>query len=520
MEGFLTEGAFPEVVRQLQDDHCTGRVRFTAIDARDGRPKLSRHVLVLREGRVIGVEGDSALPAGAANDRTQLLLHAALALTDVLSWKDGTFAFAAEELDGGPADAPTLDAVGCSAVTAVRDVEAVRHALGPTGGHFKATRAPRPDDSAALLPADAFVLTRLSDVLSSDEIDALLPDPDGAAAVLLRLRLAGLVEEAEPPRELPRPPRAVPAPPPPAPRPAPVAAAPKPAIDLRVVVAAAAAAVAPAPPRPDPPGEPTPAGRLPVAILRAEVQQSHAGLAGASHFQVLGLMREATLDDVRQAYRTLVRRYHPDGYADPAVADLREKAVALFVAVGEAYAVLSDPGRRGEYERDLQRKEYQEAMRSRARAVESGVVADSHASAAVHLARAEEALGTGQTAEAIRILEAVLPTLQPPDRGRGQVLLGRAYMTDPNPHRARDAERILQDVLRDDPRSVDAQVCLGTLYGQRGLRNRARRMYRAALEIDPMNAEASREITRMDQEDAPPAPEPQKPLLARLFRPR
>jgi tetratricopeptide (TPR) repeat protein len=299
-----------------------------------------------------------------------------------------------------------------------------------------------------------------------------------------------------------------------------VAAAPKPAIDLRVAVAAAAAAVAPTPRRPDPPGEPTPAGRLPVAILRAEVLQAHAGLAGASHFQILGLMREATLDDVRAAYRTLVRRYHPDGYVDPAVSDLRDKAVALFVAVGDSYAVLSDPGRRAEYERELQRQEYQEAMRSRARAMESGIVADSHASAAVHLARAEEALGTGQTAEAIRILEAVLPTLQPPDKGRGQVLLGRAYMTDPNPHRARDAERILQEVLREDPQSVDAQVCLGTLYGQRGLRNRARRMYRSALEIDPTNAEALREIARMDQEDAPPAPEPHKPLLQRLFRPR
>jgi tetratricopeptide (TPR) repeat protein len=283
-----------------------------------------------------------------------------------------------------------------------------------------------------------------------------------------------------------------------------------------VAVAAAAAA-----PFPAGGGDPGASERLSPAALREDVQRAHERLGGgASHFQVLGLGRDASLDDVRQAHRRLVRRYHPDAYSDPGVADLREKAVALFVAVGEAYGVLSDPGRRTDYERSLARREYEDAMRARQRAAEAGAVADSHDPGAVHLARAEEAIANGQFAEAARILEAVVPSLQPPDKPRGQVLLGRAYMMDANPHRARDAERILQEVLRDDPRSVEAQVGLGALYAQRGLRNRARRMYRAVLEIEPTHAEAARELARMDEEDAPPAPEAPKPLLARLFRPR
>lgn len=63
-----------------------------------------------------------------------------------------------------------------------------------------------------------------------------------------------------------------------------------------------------------------------------------------NYYQVLGLERTASEDDVRKAYRKLARKYHPDSNQGDA------KAEATFKEVSEAYSVLSDPEQRKEYD--------------------------------------------------------------------------------------------------------------------------------------------------------------------------
>ncbi|RCV54680.1 DnaJ C-terminal domain-containing protein [Marinitenerispora sediminis] len=62
------------------------------------------------------------------------------------------------------------------------------------------------------------------------------------------------------------------------------------------------------------------------------------------YYEVLGVSRNATTEEVQQAYRKLARRYHPDLNADP-VAEER------FKEANDAYQVLSDPGTRARYDR-------------------------------------------------------------------------------------------------------------------------------------------------------------------------
>jgi molecular chaperone DnaJ len=61
-------------------------------------------------------------------------------------------------------------------------------------------------------------------------------------------------------------------------------------------------------------------------------------------YVVLGLDREATLGDVKRAYRRLARRYHPG--INPG----DRKAEAEFRRISEAYETLSDPDRRRRYD--------------------------------------------------------------------------------------------------------------------------------------------------------------------------
>lgn len=62
-------------------------------------------------------------------------------------------------------------------------------------------------------------------------------------------------------------------------------------------------------------------------------------------YNILGLDKSASADDVKRAYRVLARRWHPDKNPNDAEADARFKDIT------EAYRTLSDPEKRARYDR-------------------------------------------------------------------------------------------------------------------------------------------------------------------------
>ena len=60
-------------------------------------------------------------------------------------------------------------------------------------------------------------------------------------------------------------------------------------------------------------------------------------------YDVLGVARGASADDIRKAYRLLAREHHPDVNADP-------EAEERFKEVAGAYEILSDPQKRAQYD--------------------------------------------------------------------------------------------------------------------------------------------------------------------------
>ncbi len=66
------------------------------------------------------------------------------------------------------------------------------------------------------------------------------------------------------------------------------------------------------------------------------------------YYAILGIKKESTLEEIKRAYRNLVRLYHPD------VGDTAD--VDKFLEVQEAFEVLSDEERRADYNRKLEEK--------------------------------------------------------------------------------------------------------------------------------------------------------------------
>ena len=79
--------------------------------------------------------------------------------------------------------------------------------------------------------------------------------------------------------------------------------------------------------------------------------------APRNHYELLGLPRTASLEDIKKRYRELAREYHPDVNRD------KPDAARMFSKINAAYRTLSHPDERATYDADLVLSDQRQAAR-------------------------------------------------------------------------------------------------------------------------------------------------------------
>ena len=427
------------------------------------------------------------------------------------------------------------------AVRQVRHDDAVRQALGDLDRRLVATTALA--DERTLTLTEGYLLSRIDGMVSVREVLELVPlDPQEAERALLGLVLTGRVEcraagprlvEPEPLAEVPTPTEPI--------RPlaavAPEAADTEPhdALDIIAEADDDDALVVDAVPDDEPPSAPAEAPKAPLPAptakapldpatieRRREILEFFQALPLKNHFEVLGVEPGCNDADVRRAYVSLVKRFHPDAQRDARVADMSDILEAIFIRVGEAWEVLGEARSRASYEsrsgivRRTSGVPRQPATTARTEVTPTppGAPAPSEAPGAYVppeeiLMRAKRLLTQARYWDAIQMLESALPGMEPrSQQHRGRLLLARAYAKNPN--WLRRAEETLQQLLREDPTNADAHYELGLVYKASGLEARATAMFKRAVELRPGHKDASAELGILPGEGGG--------LLKRLFK--
>jgi curved DNA-binding protein CbpA len=228
----------------------------------------------------------------------------------------------------------------------------------------------------------------------------------------------------------------------------------------------------------------------------ADVEALFARLINSNdHYEVLDVARLATIDEIKQAYHALARRFHPDRFhqSDP---QLRSRVESAFARIAHAYETLSDQPTRADYDAKRSSKPPAPSAQQSAAHGDSNGAKQSDSRIRTDMARAETSFQHGLDAikrnrhdEAIRFLaEAAMLS---PREARYRAHYGHALIRQSNTRRIAETE--LQAALSLDPENAVYRVMLAELYKSLGLLRRAEGELERALRVDPKN-EAARSL--------------------------
>jgi len=191
----------------------------------------------------------------------------------------------------------------------------------------------------------------------------------------------------------------------------------------------------------------------------------------------LGVERDATDQDIRQAFRKLALKYHPDRFGDSERAEAEER----FQGITEAFNVLRDPGSREKYDKGISQSTDSERM-------------DSREIARRLAAKGAQLIREGKIAEAAENLKMAVDHDE--DNARAHYFYAQVLRRFQG--KERDALRHAEKAVTLEPGNATIKAEAAALSLAAGMKSRAHRLAQEALSLDPTNSKATAVINQLE----------------------
>jgi hypothetical protein len=235
------------------------------------------------------------------------------------------------------------------------------------------------------------------------------------------------------------------------------------------------------------------------------VERAYEEFQGKNHFQVLGLLRTASVSDVTDAHARQVRRFPPE-MLPACPPELREKMQAVLNRLRDAQQALGTPEGLENHRASLRTASPSPVvpLKTAASHDPSATMApsDGHTPQATDsesvsriITTAETDLAEGRPWDALAALEAVASFAQGPLERKVRLLLARGHQMTPDG--ARKAEGELLKLVQKNPKDAEALLALGRFYKAKALTNRARAMFQKIVELEPGHKAAAAELASL-----------------------
>jgi DNA-binding response OmpR family regulator/curved DNA-binding protein CbpA len=222
------------------------------------------------------------------------------------------------------------------------------------------------------------------------------------------------------------------------------------------------------------------------SALRERLLGTLAAMKRMDFFELLGVRKDPTADEVRRAHRELVREYHLDKFVGSSSAEVRELAAAVQELLSSARDALVDAGARADYRAKLG----------------SGGVRHEVGEAVGRMLQAESTFRRGQQLLELGDVVGARPLFEEavqlqPEEGEFVAYLGWArFQARPeDATEAQIARAALERAVHLSPTLEKAHLFLGYVLKSLGRAEEATRAFEGALECNPSSAEALRELS-------------------------
>ncbi|HCF61819.1 MAG TPA: hypothetical protein DFS52_27960, partial [Myxococcales bacterium] len=243
----------------------------------------------------------------------------------------------------------------------------------------------------------------------------------------------------------------------------------------------------------------TPEERSTRDLIHAEYQRV---MAAPDLFGVLRLRRGASIEQVKEAYLPLAKRFHADAFGGLELGEANDQLRELFAKISEAHSTLADPKRRADYDVLLERQD-------------AGLPTDMEVifKAEAAFNRADALMKQGRFSDAELAIKEALKL--DPSVAQYHVALGQALLKGRGASGAAEAREALDKALASNSELVAAKILKASALELEGNLPAAESLLREVLAAEPDNAEAMREYRalrgRSKKGDS-------KGLLGKLFK--